>query len=799
MLGGVAMDMKSSSMMTLSSSVVSGNTFLTVRPGSNKTSSTLTYNQLMSFRTTVESLVNASIAGMYDVDANYLNEKLAEVNAAVEGLTSSQFSSDYAFYYSVYEKMYELYSYTLPSRNVEGRGIWHRPFESNLTMVRQTLSDLANMGINMLFVETFWMGRLIYSSQVPFTHQHAFTLNGYSDLEVNYGTNLLLAFVEEGKKYGIEVHAWVENFFVGYGTAYTDSPILSAKPEWISYNYDGTVPQKFEKFYLFMDPANPETREYLKAIYMEMAITTDIASIHLDYIRYPVCQNETSPPASNWDTGYSMVAEREFKYLYGYTGDLRTLVITNAKAAADWKKYKTDVISDFVAGVYYSVKNVNPKVYLSTAIFGNIESAISTKMQDWATWTAEGYIEMILPMAYYQSATTVRSEITRLTGLVNKKGFSYSGIAPSYMGYNDHYNTSQIQASINGLAQGIAFFATQNYLVRNVDGVNNSNSKVQAILKDGVFRRPSILPHDDTTLVMETLIADILRKTDQIYVPKNAMTPANKQLLEIELARILAMDNVSLENLNEIVVELKAINTADYANLPARTRLSEDITYLTMILEIKAKRLYYDEAIDISINPDVETILPPLIGLSSPVNLIVNENWLTWDPVVQSTGYVVRVNGYETTVQTNQFDLKLANITTGSNAIEVKALGDGIFATDSSYGQPLVHEVERLSTPASIRIVDGVLMFDDVPNALGYRVRIGLRNIDIVDNELNLRTSNLASGSHRISITAIGNEYKILNSYSSTNITYEFGPSSLEETFKQLFKQFAFHKTSNQE
>ena len=141
----------------------------------------------------------------------------------------------------MYEKLFDIYGKSIESRVIDGRGFWHRLYETNLDQVRLTLQELKNMNVNMLFIETFWLGRLIYESSIPDTFQHGFTkIEGYE----SYGTNLLLAFYEEAKAYDIEVHAWVENFYVGNGPSYTDSPILNRFPNWSSINYDYSIPQR---------------------------------------------------------------------------------------------------------------------------------------------------------------------------------------------------------------------------------------------------------------------------------------------------------------------------------------------------------------------------------------------------------------------------------------------------------------------------------------------------------------------------------------------------------------------------
>lgn len=790
LIGGLFMSVENSVSITLSYNVNSATNFLEIRPNSDKSNNELTRTQLISFLGTVTAEVNSAITGLYDIDQALVTSRLETLTALLDGLTDAQFNAEKAFYYSLYESLFELYSYCLESRSVEGRGMWHRPFESNLTQVRETLQSLSDMGINMLYVETFWMGRLIYDSQVPDTYQHFFTSSGYRDDTVDYGTNLLKAFIEEGKTYGIEVHAWVENFFVGYGTSYTDSPILKVHPEWASYNYDGTIPQKREVNYLFMDPANPETRDYLKAIYGEIATTMDVASIHLDYIRYPVAQNVTNPLSSNQDTGYSAYAEREFKSIYGYTGDLRTLVITNPSAAADWQEYKTQVISDFVAGVYYTVKTLNPDVYLSTAIFGNINSALTTKMQDWASWIEDGYVELILPMAYYQSSITVRSEVTNLTNIVDKNAFSYAGIAPSFMGYNDHLNTTQIRASLDARAMGATFFASQNYLVHMVDGTNNFNTKVQQILQNGVYRNTAINPHGDTREVVDEILYTILDKANRIYVPNSVMTVQQQTDLTGLLDTLKTYPLVTKTNLDDLISALESITVTNYASGVAVTRIEEDLQYLIDILTIKSKRMTFDETIDITVNPDQNTYFEDPITLTPPTNISLTDFTLSWDSVEHSTGYIVNVNGTPYTASSNEFDIRNASFIAGTNIIGVKTIGDGVVYESSDYGTVVEHIVTKLYAPTNVRIEDNILYFEPVPGATEYYLKVGIKTRRFTTTEYDLSTLNLGDGVYTIDLKTIGDGYLTVDSNYHEDITYKSGTASIESIFGTLFNQF---------
>jgi uncharacterized lipoprotein YddW (UPF0748 family) len=773
-LGLVAVQ-KAKAYEDVSNALQQATNYLEVRPRSSRSNQTLTLSQLRSFKNTVSSFVDAAHLKMYDIPYEELNARLNDIDDALDSVSTTTFHNDFKTYYGYYEELFSIYGKALESRVIDGRGMWHRPYEKNLEEVVRTLDEMVDMGINMLYVETFWLGRLIYDSGVPGTHQHGFTRQqGYG----SYGTNLLKAFVEEGKKRGIEVHAWVENFFVGYGESLLDSPILSDNPEWASYNYDGSIPQRSEVNYLFMDPANPEVRRYLKEIYAEIAASVEIGSIHLDYIRYPVAKQTTSSPANNLDTGYSAYAEAEFKNIYGYVGNLRELVISDANVARDWKTYKKNVISDFVAGVYYTIKNVDSNLGLSTAIFGNVTNAISEKMQDWDSWTKNGYIEIIMPMSYYQSSLTVGNETDRLTSLVDLRAYSYAGIAPTYMGYNEHLNAVQIQAALANHAQGVAFFASQFYqYVRNDYGTDQDYAlEVQSVLKDGPYRNEAILPHEVTSSLLSTQFSAIKSKAERIYLPRNGMTSTNLADLERAFDAIEALNDDRRETLDGVIEALEALSPSDFAMSAARDRIMADINDLIDLLKIKRNRYNLDDAIDTNVDPDPDTMEEP-DTLATPANITIDERTLTWDSVGHAIGYEVTAqrDGEEPIrIFVETPSLLLDRLPIGNYRLSVRAKGDTFFHIDSSSSETIDYEVVaiQLETPTNLRITDGVLHFDPVHHAVEYEVKINYTEFTTDEHVFDLNPFDLPFGQYVITVRALGNDQAILDSATSEPYTY---------------------------
>src|SRR3989339_406534 len=661
---------------SVTSATQTATNYLEVRPGSNKSNTTLTLSQLNSYFLTVKNTVSTAKQKMYDIDGPALDARILTVENALNGVTTTMFNNNFAYYYGLYEELFSIYGATIDSRVVDGRGMWHRPYERNLTEVQTTLQEMQDMGMNMLYVETFWLGRLIYDSNVPGTFQHAFTLGeGYG----SYGSNLLLAFVEEGKKYGIEVHAWVENFFVGYGTSYLDSPVLAANPDWASINFDYSIPQRSEVNYLFMDPANPETRRYLKDIYAEIASTMEVSTIHLDYIRYPVAKSTTSTsPTTNLDTGYSTYAEAEFKNLYGYTGDLRTLVTTNSTIAAQWKTYKKNIISDFVAGVYYTVKNVN--------------------------------------------------------------------------------------------AQGTAFFASQFYMLSRNDYSASEKAyalEVQKVLTDGIFRKSAIRPHENPELVVDAIIDDMLSKIDRIYIPRNGLTEANALAVIDILQDVKDMVITNKTELEAVIASLQAFSPTAYASGATRDRILEDRNYLIKVLTLQVERMTLDETIDISVNPDPDTVEEPVV-LNAPSNLRISNGSLLWDSVDHALRYelVATKNGVDRVINVSSTSYHLINLTQGDYTFKVTAIGDSFFYETSVYSNSITHSIvaTKLATPTNLTVTNGIVTFDSVEGALGYLLVVDFSDFELSTTSFNLASFNLAPGTYTITVKAVGNGNAILDS-----------------------------------
>jgi uncharacterized lipoprotein YddW (UPF0748 family) len=471
---------------------------------------------------------------------------------------------------------------SMESKKVESRAVWHRPTEMNLDDVIANLDELKSNNFNLIFLETFWQGYTIYPSKVPYVKQNPrFANNTYGV----YGNDLLKAYIKEGEKRDIEIHAWCEDFFVGEVSLNPQSPILQQKPEWKLLNYDNSYISKMEGGkYLFMDPSIPEVRKLLLDLYSEIA-DTGIKGIQLDYIRYPVGEYKN-------DSGYGEYSMNTFKALYNIADnvDIRDLMdkdknpTTWEEVFENWNKWKENNITSFVKSVRDELKAKNSNIMISTAIFPSTTEAIQKKMQNWPLWVQNGWIDITTPMAYFKDTDTVRSSVSTMIQYVNGKALNYAGIAPSFMGLEAKKNADQSRAAQLGHAQGVSIFASQNIL---------GLSDVQEVLKESTFRSAAVLPNDDINKIIKTAFEDILSKADRIYIPSGKMSALQRRSLSNKLKSIENKKLKSSRDINKVENKIDALKSSilRYSLAPASNRIAEDLEYLNDILKVREDML----------------------------------------------------------------------------------------------------------------------------------------------------------------------------------------------------------------
>lgn len=198
---------------------------------------------------------------------------------------------------------------------------------------------------------------------------------------------------------GIEVHAWI-SVAPTWHAVYDELPAptgwLPARhgqraPEaerWVTRTHDGTWSD-------FLDPGLPEVRAHVAAIVHELATTTAVDGIHLDYVRYAADE-----------AGYHPDALARFRAETGAAGTPDP----EDPVWADWRREQTRLL---VADARAALDDAGREVTLSAAVIawgpGPTESGgfAATRtgrevFQDWPGWARTGLVDAVLPMVYFR-------------------------------------------------------------------------------------------------------------------------------------------------------------------------------------------------------------------------------------------------------------------------------------------------------------------------------------------------------------------------------------------------------------
>jgi hypothetical protein len=218
---------------------------------------------------------------------------------------------------------------------------------------------------------------------------------GFDAILISGNAGFYRKYVPIAKQEGLELHAWMFTMMRGEN--------VKAHPEWYAVNRRGestAAKPPYVDYYKFMCPSREEVRAYLREVVAEIASVEGLASVHLDYIRYP----DVILPVALWPK-YKLVQDREhpeFDYCYCDVcrETFRRQAGVDPKDLADppthqaWLQYRYDAITR-VVGELFDASHRQGKP-LTAAVFPTPSIARALVRQDWTKWK----VDALLPMVY---------------------------------------------------------------------------------------------------------------------------------------------------------------------------------------------------------------------------------------------------------------------------------------------------------------------------------------------------------------------------------------------------------------
>ena len=390
----------------------------------------------------------------------------------------------------------------------------------------KVFDKLAAAGINTVFLETVNAGYPIYPSQVA--------------PEANplvKGWDPLASGVKLAHERGIELHAWVWAFAVGNQRhnklvnlpANYPGPVLAAHPGWASYDNRGSLfPPGQNK--PFLDPANPEARQYVIALCNEIAQRYNIDGLQLDYIRYPF-----QDPGADRTYGYGIAARQQFRQLTGV--DPTKISPRDRVLWQKWTDFRTLQIDSFVAQVAQKLRKTRPNIIMSVAVFPLSEHDRLNKLQQhWEVWAERGDVDVVIPMTYALDTYRFQRLAQPWIGSI-KLGSAL--VVPGIRLFNlrSPIAVDQIQLARDLPISGYALFAAENL---NSD-LQNIFQRTQGKAKEPIpYRQPFQTAAARFTLLQQQW--DYLLANNQLVLVKSGQSnfSAKAKVLETALAELAA-------------------------------------------------------------------------------------------------------------------------------------------------------------------------------------------------------------------------------------------------------------------
>lgn len=154
-----------------------------------------------------------------------------------------------------------------------------------------------------------------------------------------------------------------------------------------------------------------------------------------------------------------------------------------------------------------------------------------------------------------------------------------------------------------------------------------------------------------------------------------------------------------------------------------------------------------------------------LTVLSTPSNVVHQNQIISWNAVNNAQGYVVSINNVPYIVNPSILSFEANLEQEGAYTIKVYATGD---QTQKIFNSSMVTlNVTRLFAPSSFEIVNGELVWSSVLNSEGYLLKEDLEEPFVLQQTKYKPASNINAGEHVYEIRALGNGTTTLTSPAS--------------------------------
>ncbi len=240
---------------------------------------------------------------------------------------------------------------------------------------------------------------------------------GITEVLVGGNPNILSQIIPLANEKNIKIHAWM------WTLNRPNDTICNKHPEWYAVNKLGQnslEKRAYVDYYQWLSPFHPEAQKYVKSKIRELTTIKGIASIHLDYVRYPdvilgadlqpkygLIQNHEMP---EYDYGYHPLARQGFKEIFG----VDPIDFEHPELSTEWRQYRLNAITKLVNELVDIAHESGHRV--TAAVFPFPEMSRQMVRQAWNDWNLDAAYPMLYHNFYRQNIDWI--------GFATKQGVS---------------------------------------------------------------------------------------------------------------------------------------------------------------------------------------------------------------------------------------------------------------------------------------------------------------------------------------------------------------------------------------
>jgi uncharacterized lipoprotein YddW (UPF0748 family) len=274
----------------------------------------------------------------------------------------------------------------------ERRAIWVvRDALHSKESIDEIISTAVSAKITDLFIQVRALGQ---------TYYHSSAEQWASGISATYDPLVLV--IEKAHRYKINVHAWVNVFYVWAQDKDPDSSHVFIKqknavlrnqefPTYASLKKKG-----MEGF--FLDPSSERVQNYILSIVAELINNYNLDGIHFDYYRYPGLDYSFTPESRtefrirNYFDPYMLYYSDHYLKRAGFE--------VFKQADSLYRSHLIEILTVFLDRAFRLVKEKDSTIKVSVAVKPDPIQAKHRYFQDWMDWLRKGICDFVVIMNY---------------------------------------------------------------------------------------------------------------------------------------------------------------------------------------------------------------------------------------------------------------------------------------------------------------------------------------------------------------------------------------------------------------